>query len=111
MNVRLEEIGFGGFIGEEQMIFEINSSEFREYVLGRSDKCHGKIRYETVSRMHCGVYPQGISGKGVASVVDLTSANGTTLNGKTVGNKREISLSNEDILALGSSVKFMVYLE
>ncbi|MBT4166348.1 FHA domain-containing protein [archaeon] len=107
MKVILEEIEMMGFVEDEPLFFEIDS-DIREYVLGRSKKCNGVINYCAVSRIHCGIYPRGISGNGSPAIIDFRSSNGTSINRELVGHSSEFYVNDGDELTLGSRVKFKI---
>jgi DNA-binding winged helix-turn-helix (wHTH) protein len=71
-----------------------------DYILGRGDECQIAIDAETVSRCHARICVRG----GTASIEDLGSTNGTSVNGKRitaatpVPQRAEISLGTARIV-------------
>jgi predicted component of type VI protein secretion system len=88
MEVKLVVVG-GKLAGRE---IPIGSHEF---LVGRGPECHLRPQSSSVSRKHCAI----LIDKGVASVVDFGSTNGTFVNDEQVEQRRE--LRDGDRLRIG----------
>jgi pSer/pThr/pTyr-binding forkhead associated (FHA) protein len=113
MIIRLED--------ELGRIFEFGNGNLVELTIGRgmdndvdvsAEKKEEKEAVKGVSRNHAVIYPKGRNGTGYSapSIVDLSSTNGTTVNGRRVYNG-EYFLKNEDVIKLGSRYALRVRMD
>lgn len=88
MEVKLVVVG-GKLAGREIPIGH------HEFLIGRGQECNLRPQSSSVSRKHCAI----LVDKGVASIVDFASTNGTFVNNEPVEQRRE--LKNGDRIRIG----------
>ena len=81
---------------------EVDSSE-RMIFVGRSPNNDIVLANKMVSKLHA--YFSQVPGSGVMQVVDMTSTNGTFVNGTRLASSVKSSLQDADIVSFGPETK------
>lgn len=66
-----------------------------EFTIGRGQECQLRLKSDVISRKHCAILVE----KGVATIKDFGSTNGTFLNGERLGEPQE--LKHGDHISIG----------
>ncbi|MCL2104890.1 MAG: FHA domain-containing protein, partial [Kiritimatiellaeota bacterium] len=80
--------------GQASRRFELPDGK---YVIGRGDTCQIRLRHPEISEVHATLTLQG----GGATIQDMNSSNGITINGAPVPPKEKVPVRSDSVIAIG----------